>query len=471
MFSFKNILFAIISVILLFLSIAAARNYAGHVLYYVLFSLIFNYAFLKALFRPKFYFETFLYGLLWLGFWLKFTYRTVLHNYYFVEATGNFDFSGASLDRVLIIATSALFACVVTIEIISRFVKSNTMRFEDRTFPTLNFYKKNWALIWTLFVLLTLIVGIFNNYYGIYLRGLVPETKLFSPIRNIIVWLLLSGLACVAVTFLYWEILIKRFIFSTLLLSLLESLITNTSILSRAFIINTGSHLWAFLQQKSYLRKLGIKKIIILGTVFSIMFGSSVIFVGYLRYARYPATKVNPIFQDENYLKAQAFVSANSYSLFIDRWVGLEGLMSVASYPHLGWDLLHTAWNEKMDDKKHGFYDSEIAKSSYIVYKLTTQHFITLPGIIAFLFYSGSLVFLTLMLSLICTVFITIELALKKYIGNPFLTALFAQSAAFKLLHFGYAPHQFWKYFLAFIITLFCIYGIQEFKNKKVAES
>ncbi len=456
----KFLLLAVVT-LLFIISVAALNNYPGQWLYYIIFSVLFNYAFVKAIFFPSFFFETFLYVFLWLGFWLKFSYRTILQNYSFVEATGSFDYSNDSLDRVLMIGSLAVATCIVTVTTASRVKLFKREKIQKHEFPALRFYEKNWIPIWGFFLAFVLAVGILNFNFGIYIRGMAPEVQIFSPLRNLIVWLLLGGLGCVAATFVYWEMLLKRHFFSALIFALFEILISSTAMLSRAFIINSASQIWALLGQNRLRIDLGWKKSTVLATSVGLMFVSSVIGVGYLRYEKYPRTHVRTVASADN------FVKSNSTSLFIDRWVGLEGLMSVVSYPNLGWGLLAKAWNEPMDPQKHGFYDSEIAKSQYLGIKLTKQHFITLPGIVAFLFYPGSILFLMLMLSIICLVFVSIETLISNKIGNPFLTALFAQSAAYKLLHFGYAPHQFWKYFAAFLITLWFIYKIQEFRKLK----
>src|SRR5690606_30740971 len=81
--------------------------------------------------------------------------------------------------------------------------------------------------------------------------------------------------------------------------------------------------------------------------------------------------------------------------LLITRWVGFESLSAVVDYPEKGWDLWKTAWSEENKKSGTSFFDIHIIKSAYINDPIIDKvHFISLPGIIAFLYYPGSLIFL-----------------------------------------------------------------------------
>ena len=80
--------------------------------------------------------------------------------------------------------------------------------------------------------------------------------------------------------------------------------------------------------------------------------------------------------------------------LFIDRWVGIEGVMAVASNSKCGWNLWQEAWKERYSENTMSFFDKELIISPYNQTDFTKKHYISLPGLMAFFFYPGSLAFL-----------------------------------------------------------------------------
>ncbi len=134
--------------------------------------------------------------------------------------------------------------------------------------------------------------------------------------------------------------------------------------------------------------------------------------------------------------------------LFLDRWVGIEGVMSVSSYPDLGWPLLKSSLSEKYNENETSFYDNNIIRSSYLETDKTKHHFITLPGIIAF-FYPGSFVFLFASIFILGLLGSFIEVLSYKFGGkNIILCTLFAEVIAYRFTSFGYVPLQSYFYFL-----------------------
>src|SRR5687768_12681091 len=110
---------------------------------------------------------------------------------------------------------------------------------------------------------------------------------------------------------------------------------------------------------------------------FLVLFACSVVVVNYLRAPDLPpGDPAIGVFSD--------VVEANRAvrNLFIDRWVGMEGLLAVSSYPNLGWDLWTQAWKEVFEYKL-GFYDSTFIDSWAAIVDRTRFHYITVPGIVA----------------------------------------------------------------------------------------
>ena len=84
---------------------------------------------------------------------------------------------------------------------------------------------------------------------------------------------------------------------------------------------------------------------------------------------------------------------------------------------------------------------------------------ITLPGIVAFLYYSGSLTFIFLSLAIISILFCILEfyLVIISY-RNFIFVSLIGQILAYRLWHFGFAPLNSIKLLVAIFLTTIIIY-------------
>jgi hypothetical protein len=186
---------------------------------------------------------------------------------------------------------------------------------------------------------------------------------------------------------------------------------------------------------------------------------SSVLAVNYIRTHKYadkktPAT-ISKIESTKQY----------TLNLIADRWVGIDGVMAVVSYPDKGWPLWKRAWQETNTKSGTSLYDKEIANDSVYNYAdLNKHHFISLPGIIAFFYYPGSLWFLFLAMMITGILSIFAEHQIKKYSrGNIIYTSLIAMVIATRLSHFGYAPKQTYLLLATIILNTAIIYAIDVF--------
>ena len=105
-----------------------------------------------------------------------------------------------------------------------------------------------------------------------------------------------------------------------------------------------------------------------------------------------------------------------------------------------------------------GLYDEKFLKntSSYkdSLGKMSNQHAITLPGFIAFSYYSNSktLVFLfALIISILCNLIVQL---FQNLLQNPVLSAFVGNLLAYRLIHWGYAPLNSYKLILALFLSL-----------------
>jgi hypothetical protein len=455
----------IFAVLILFTG--ALINYQGEKINYIIFSLIFNSLLLKGFYRNKFYFEAFFSSLLWLGFWFKFSIHTFFNNYAFAEAMGLFDFTSDAFDKAIQVSSLTGFAVLLSFLAAHYFFKGKSfLSLEKDIFKRADFFIKYRKQIYSCFIILVLLTTFINLYLGIYQRGSVPKYSPHFLVRGLVVWLLLTGFAVISSSLIFYEIKTRKNPKIAILLSLLEGFFVSISMLSRAFIINTVPQIWSALKQHESLQLLSKRSIVFIFSSFLFLFMASVISVNIVRVQYFAPPGVIYL---ENEIQKSAILS--TLSMFIDRWVGIEGVMSVSSYPNLNWNTLQKVVNEKAQSSGTSYYDKEIGRSSYSKNDLTFQHHVTIPGIAAFLFLTGSYVFLFTCMILIGFAGIFMELAVKKLTVNPILSALFAQSVAYRFIHFGYLPKQSYMYFSAFAFSIFLIILVQKFLLKQQLDS
>ena len=135
--------------------------------------------------------------------------------------------------------------------------------------------------------------------------------------------------------------------------------------------------------------------------------------------------------------------------------------------------FLLNSFKERANATQPTFYelkfDLEISKNVVQVYESVKDvKGNTLPGIIAFLFYSGSYYFLFISMFIICIIGSLIEyLAFRLSSNNLIFSALIGQVISYRLIHFGYLPHQSYLLFGTIIITIFLVY-LTNFFIKKI---
>lgn len=444
---------AVVAILLVGLSGAALTGYPGQAWVYVLFTLASN-ALLLFGFRPgAIFFDTFIGLLFWLGFWLKFSARMAFMGGQFHESVGEFDGSGAAFDHALLVCTCAFAALLAASIVRERWMFSyrNQPPFTPHD-ACLAFYANFRIPILVAFVVLVLIVGGSNLILGIYQRGAIPRTVLPFGLGGIYTWLLLFGLSSASSLLLHLEMRrTGRMSVSLAALAIFECFITNISLLSRGMILNAsalllGLHCTA--RQAAIVQRFWTWAAI--GVIFVTAFLGSVLGVNHLRSGQ--GESLAQIRFDGRVVKSSTMV------LFLDRWVGMEGVMAVVGSPLRGWNLWNDAWKETYQ-KKLSFYDSNLITSAYINTDLTKVHHVSLPGIVAFLYYPGSMPFLFCLLFIFALVAACFEwLTFKLGGGNLILCALCAQVIAARFAHFGYLPKQTYLLFGTILLNLLLIY-------------
>ena len=150
--------------------------------------------------------------------------------------------------------------------------------------------------------------------------------------------------------------------------------------------------------------------------------------------------------------------------LFLDRWVGMEGILAVSSYPGIGWDLWNEAWKEQYANHGASLYDLKIAKSGVAQLDLSNYHFISMPGILGFFYYPGSYLFLFAAMLLLGGLGAGFEIFTFRLGGaNVILCALISFVVAYRFAHFGYVPARSYLLSGAIILNVVLIYLSNKF--------
>lgn len=433
---------------------AAAMKYAGNAWIYLGFSVVSWGLLLNGLRQGSLFMDTFLGIFLWLGFWLKFSVRVAFLEGVFWEPVGAFDGSGAAVDKALIVA-SVGFLTILICSLIRghffRYPKATGIAGDDKTYL---FYCKHRRVVIGVFVALVTAVAVCNAYFGIYQRGMHAQVRLPYGLDGLFKWLLQFGFASVAAFIVRYEITRQRSVSpAAVAVPFFETFTSNVSLLSRGMILNALAltiGCWRLLSSMQL--KVKGTRLLAIALVFLPLFAASVFIVNYLRNDAIDSTDMEAVTQ----------VRRMSTPLFLDRWVGIEGVLAVSSSPKLGMDIWHAAWNEKYEEGTLTLYDREFIESPYkpMVVERQRHHYISLPGAIAFFYYPGSM--WIMIASVLAFVSIGAAIEIAAFLAgdrNLLFCAVIGQVIAFRFASFGYVPAQSYLLLGALVGNILLVYG------------
>jgi hypothetical protein len=363
---------------------------------------------------------------------------------------------------------------------------------QDRLESIFTFYQENRRQVLIMFLSLFVIIAVTNVLFGIYQRGSMPRTILPFGLSGVYTWLLLFGLTSLSGVILDCEFRLKNNPYLVTVIGVLETFFSNVSMLSRGMILN-GASLLIGLHDNAKKRSHhpGLRYKVLVFIIFITLFVSSVFVANHMRkhlfYSDFPATSsisksivlksfkasilrlkeririltgINLEFVDR-WAEPVSEALAGVENLLVDRWVGIEGVMSVSTYHNLGWDLWKKAWQEKYTRSGTSMYDLVILRSPFG--ELRNHHFISLPGIVAFFYFPGSLPFLCFSMILLGLIAAGVELFVFKTSGaNIILCCVIGQVVAYRYAHFGYVPNQSYLLFGSIFLNVLILYFLNK---------
>lgn len=434
---------------------AAGSNYSGNWLVYLLFTLVANALLIHGFRRCALFFDTFIGIFLWLGFWLKFSLRTALNQVAFVDAVA-FDGSPEALDFALIVSSCGLAAFLLASLVRGRFFFYPNEVAACNSSGLFLLYRRYRLQCITVFLAMVMLVAISNIWLGIYQRGMVAQTVLPYGLNGVYKWLLQFGLASLSALIIRFEIELNRNLtLMAVVPALLENFLSNVSLLSRGMILSSAGLAFGGVRLLSSMRaRIGSLRAAAIAAAFAVLFTASVLTVNFLRAISYEhSVAVSPPSAPS---PSVTTIKNMTVPLFLDRWVGIEGVVAVSSSKALGWDLWREAWQERLREGELSIYDRRFVDTPYTANPDSPKfHFVSLPGIVAFLFFPGSMVFLFVALTVCGWFAAVIEISTYRYVGkNWVLCSLVAQVIASRYAHFGYVPAQFYLLFGALVLNL-----------------
>ena len=477
--------------LIIFLTYCGFNSYEGNKIIYLLFSIISNYLIYFSFRKNSIFFETFLGLLLWLGFWFKFTCTIAFTDGIFREGVGLFNYTPESFNETLVVSQIGILSFILAGYFREIFIFKYPSKL-NFFFKTNNLFKKKRKLIWIIFLISFTLIAILNFYFKIYQKGLLPIYDFNFVFSGTYKWLLLFGLTSISAIIIFLEAnaFRKFFVFSSLLI-FFETFLSSLSLLSRGMIFNAFAlffGIYKFSNKLNIHNKLTycLKSL----SIILVLFYISVVSVNYVR-ANYFYVGKSAQFAFKEFKKKTGKEAIDKkevkrkfsnlsehhseiFYLSVNRWVGVDGVMSVISKKEiLNKMFLLNSFKERANATQPTFYelkfDLEISKNVVQVYESVKDvKGNTLPGIIAFLFYSGSYYFLFISMFIICIIGSLIEyLAFRLSSNNLIFSALIGQVISFRLIHFGYLPHQSYLLFGTIIITIFLVY-LTNFFIKKI---
>ena len=160
-----------------------------------------------------------------------------------------------------------------------------------------------------------------------------------------------------------------------------------------------------------------------------------------------------------------------SVSLIRDRFIGVDALAAVTSYPEKNFKLIELSLKEKFNAEKFGFYQRifiiPFEQPHLVDQKYTNtskRHYgVIIPGIIGYLSYPGSKLFLFFSLSLFFIFCASLEVVSRKLSFNSKIFSNFVGYVlAYRLIHFGYLPRQTYLLVCAILLTLVIVYLLKK---------
>lgn len=313
-----------------------------------------------------------------------------------------------------------------------------------------------------------------NIFYGITISGLASVTHLPMKLNAISGWMIYLGFSLILCVLFYRSLSNRRYFNLCLILVFAEGLFCSISIISRGLYLFHVVPTIAILLLNRKILQLNYGKLALICTIFVSGLFFNVGFVthirGYLfnRYAFHAEQYAVPIANIFTTTTSDAKMVDDAHNAFfistvkvisdlaVNRWVGLEGLMSIVSYEEKSTDLLTESLfrvpkigEQDVFSKISGFsYDAKNSKISFAF----------IPGPFALFYYSGQLIIVFLGIFALCMFLFLCDQMVWKFLKNPFVSYQMGVYLGVSASHFGLSPLPIVKALVMTAAGLFCLF-------------
>jgi hypothetical protein len=471
--SLRNFLFLPLLFFLTIISIYISYKFEINFFIFFVFSLICNLYLLSSLIKQSSFFHFFLAMYIWLGFYFKFIINLL------------FNFDGSWGETGSLVNSQFLYNETLLVSIFGiagfffshlfQLIKYNSylnIQFDFKTHPKISkfsdliLFKKKKIFFFLFFF--SIIIFVFNIKFNIYEKGIVQnnDNDIINYSRNIIKWLLFFGLTSFSCYFLHY-LLLKRKIYNfAIIVIIFENFLSNLSMLSRGMFINVLAVFYGIYKMNEYYKlHFKNKKIILVVFIAFALFIASVVLVNKMRFKSYyildgEKLKITSTIKHNSTVLKEPVLFSNFhliYILVLNRFVGFDSLLAlVQNKEKLSYDFLIESLKFKENTSDVTFF-SKIQSETLenIKGKNPQSYFIKTPGIISYLYYSGSALFLLISTFLIGLTFIFFEKLVFNFLNSNYLiVSLISNLVVYRLIHFGYDPTSTLKYFLLIILNI-----------------
>ncbi len=339
--------------------------------------------------------------------------------------------------------------------------------------PLSAWYSRERLVIWLLTAAAIYLIPYANNHLGIAQSLLIPALALPWPLNGLFAWVLSFGLIAWIMVLAGWGQRRQKGWIPALVAVLSEAYFSAVSSLSRAtYIFHTVPYIWVLVTRHliGKRKRLLIPMILIIWVLLFVFALQAVMVARYFPVNTAEIPTVAEIYLAEpdsvpvaTTAEKAAFEPLRKASLLVvDRWIGLEGVMAVVGYPEKGFGLLVMASSERRILGKLDLFTHEIVKISLSEDVLRNTQYASIPGVVAFFYYTGSLVVVLVGVAALTSVLIGSERFILRLTQNPYPTGFWSMSLAHTVASFGLGLIQtatFDLVCIAFIILIWLLQG------------
>lgn len=451
----------------LFMAVTGFLSYAGSSLTYILFTLVFLFLLVDGLYRRLSFGYAFLVVFLWLGFWLKLVVHLWL-NYSYLEPVGYFDGNAEAWDVVLTVSTVGALGVILTKMLFSKYAEKHFLaNFEFSYYPP-SWYPSVRSWLWggTWFAIIFL--PVINAAYGISQVGIVPSLILPWHLNALVIWCMGFGLAALCFTLVNWDHALGQGWVMGFSGVLAEAFLSSLSSISRAvYIFRTLPYLIVLYAKRLPKGQAGKRAKWIVLLVWLCLLAVSLSLVMVLRYSEgspidASSNKSQMVVKDSTSLGTFVGQISNRVAhLAVDRWIGLEGVMAVVSYPEKNFGLFAKVLQEKRDIGKVDFFTREISRAGVTDIDAIKFQYASIPGGIAFFYFTGSLWGVLAGMVCLTSVMLVSERAVYFLTRNPYMCSFWGMGVAQTLASFGTGVRQMATYYAICFVAMTLIWIIQ----------